>query len=139
MTPGFMVYFEDLENISNLSNSDLGKLIRLLAEFAQGGEPEVPPKLLYPYNFISTKVKRDTDAYEQKVEKRRKAAEARWNTNNAHASDAMQNMQMHDVHSNSNYNSNRNHNHNSNRNQTKPYALDYLQRDDDMNDVLMEV
>ena len=90
MKPAFQIYHEDMETIEDLSNEELGMLIRLLNAYAKGEEVDVPDCLKYPFKFMAKKIDKDANAYQEKVNKTKRAAEARWKND----ADASENMQM---------------------------------------------
>lgn len=132
--PGFQIYHEDMESVEDMTDAQLGKLIRLLYRYSTGEnitDADAPPAIRYAFRFMSHRIKASAEAYDKKVEQARKAAERRWN--NANASERMQTHA--DAYNQTKPNQNK-------TNLTKPKqlrALDYAQRSDDMTDVMMDL
>lgn len=81
---GFMLYHDDVHALDILTDAQVGRLIRLLARYSEGEDVD-PGDLLMPFAFMSQKVDRDGERYERIVEKRKTAAQKRWDDD---ASDA---------------------------------------------------
>ncbi len=70
----FIVYGEELEMLKELSNEEIGILVRAEAEFVKNGTvPSLPEKLIFPFRFLIAHVLRDQKKYKE-VSERRKAA-----------------------------------------------------------------
>lgn len=89
-----IIHTADYESISDLEDEQLGKLFRSLL-LSQRGEavPKMDKQTKMAYNFMVAQIERDNEKYNSIVEKRRAAAQKRWNKGD--------NMQMHDLHSHS--------------------------------------
>ena len=89
MKPAFYIYHEDMETIEDLTDEELGMLVRLLNAYSKGEEVDVPDHLKFPFRFMAKKIEKDASAYQEKVNKSKKAAEKRWQKD-ADESDSMQ-------------------------------------------------
>lgn len=90
----FVIHTADLENIEDLSLEELGTLFLALMRNQRGEElPEMNKSTVMAFRFMSAQIERDNEKYEAIVEKRRAAAQKRWNKGD--------DMQMHDLHSHS--------------------------------------
>lgn len=123
-----MVYHEDMDSYSHLSDRDMGILIRLLYRASLGECPEVPKRLLSEYNAMAKKVQKDAEAYSKRVEQATRASHAR----KQKTSDDIGRYLTISDEQESNYK----HKHKLNRNNN---ALEYAQRTDDMSDVLIDL
>lgn len=83
--------FDVLDDAEDLTDEELGSLIRYMARYAETGEEsgELTGAARYFKRRVIGTVDRFTDAAARKSESARKAAEARWN--NANACDSMRN------------------------------------------------
>lgn len=90
----FVIHTADLENIEDLSLEELGTLFLALMRNQRGEElPEMNKSTVMAFRFMSAQIERDNEKYEAIVEKRRAAAQKRWNKGD--------DMQMHNLHSHS--------------------------------------
>lgn len=77
--PGVMIYFDVLPVISQLNNSDKGRLFQAILEYAQQGvAPELPAKLRPVWPMLAARMDNDDIRYRQTIAKRRYAAYSRW-------------------------------------------------------------
>ena len=77
MKESFVLYNTQYEAIKDLSDLDLGKLIRALFEIQLGNEINLEPHLKIAFNFIMGQIQIDTKKYEEKCEKLRENAKKR--------------------------------------------------------------
>lgn len=138
--PGFMIYHSDMDIItdaSGLSLEQIGRLVLRLYEYSLTIDEDyagnVEDDIRMPFMFMAQHIRDDAEAYDKKVEKTRRSAEARWNAN------ASERMQTH-------ANASERMQHNIIQNNTTQYkttqnnpALNYSQRADDMKDVMMDM
>lgn len=90
----FVIHTADLENIEDLTLEELGTLFLALMRNQRGEElPEMNKSTVMAFRFMSAQIERDNEKYEAIVEKRRAAAQKRWNKGD--------DMQMHNLHSHS--------------------------------------
>ena len=90
----FVIHTADLENIEDLTLEELGTLFLALMRNQRGEElPEMNKSTVMAFRFMSAQIERDNEKYEAIVEKRRAAAQKRWNKGD--------DMQMHSLHSHS--------------------------------------
>ena len=90
----FVIHTADLENIEDLTLEELGTLFLALMRNQRGEElPEMNKSTVMAFRFMSAQIERDNEKYEAIVEKRRAAAQKRWNKDD--------NMQMHNLQSHS--------------------------------------
>lgn len=72
--PGVMLYFDLLEPLRILTDSDRGKLILAILEYGQDGrEPDFKGSLAMAWGFIRPKIDRDDESYESAAQQRRYA------------------------------------------------------------------
>ena len=134
MRPGFQIYHKDMAAITDMTDRELGELLRALYAVSLGEETEPPKRNKYVFNIMAQHIRDDAAAYEEKVEKTRRAANAR------HHANACERMQTHaDASERTQYNPIQSNTIQSNSNNNNNPALNYSQRDDELNDVLMEV
>lgn len=88
MKPAFYIYHEDMEAVEDLTDEELGMLLRLLNAYSKGEDVDVPASLKFPFRFMAMKIEKDATAYQDKVNKSKKAAEKRWQKD-ADESDSM--------------------------------------------------
>ena len=129
MRPGFMIYHDDLDSYSHLSDRDMGRLIRLLYKVSLGETPDVPRSLLSEFNSMAKRVQKDAEAYEKKVEQARNAGKASAERRRASTDvNARQrpstNITQHNI---------------TQLNNKRNPTLNYDQRSDDMKDVLIDL
>ena len=139
MRPGFMIYHSNMKALLNMSDKDLGVLLKLLYRVSLGEAVEPPPRLRVVFDMMAERVREDAAAYDRRVEKNRNNANARWNQTNAIASDG---IRSHPIASNgmeSNLIESNLIQSNRIESKRKRGALDYAQRNDDMSDVLMKI
>lgn len=90
----FVIHTADLENIEDLTLEELGTLFLALMRNQRGEElPEMNKSTVMAFRFMSAQIERDNEKYEAIVEKRRAAAQKRWNKGD--------DMQMHSLQSHS--------------------------------------
>ena len=90
----FVIHTADLEKIEDLTLEELGTLFLALMRNQRGEElPEMNKSTVMAFRFMSAQIERDNEKYEAIVEKRRAAAQKRWNKDD--------NMQMHNLQSHS--------------------------------------
>lgn len=89
MRDSFILYTENMEQIELLSMDQRGVLFTAVMKYERGEDlPEMDVTTAMCFSFIRARLDRDTEKYNNVVEKRRAAADARWS--GANASDAMQ-------------------------------------------------
>ena len=77
--PGVMVYFELIEAMETMSDSNKGRLFSGLMNYAAYGiEPNFTGVLATLWPLIQSKIDRDGEAYAKVITSRRKAGIARW-------------------------------------------------------------
>ncbi len=118
MKESYILHTNAWPAIEKLADDQLGRLFRAINLYALGEEvPELDAATHMAFAFIAAQLDRDDQKYSEISARRRAAAEARWQHNNANASKSMQTMQMHDLHyDNENDNGNDNGNGNENDN-----------------------
>lgn len=90
----FVIHTADLEHIEDLTLEELGTLFLALMRNQRGEElPEMNKSTIMAFRFMAAQIERDNEKYEAIVEKRRAAAQKRWNKDD--------NMQMHSLQSHS--------------------------------------
>lgn len=90
----FVIHTADLEHIEDLTLEELGTLFLALMRNQRGEElPKMNKSTVMAFRFMAAQIERDNEKYEAIVEKRRAAAQKRWNKGD--------DMQMHDLHSHS--------------------------------------
>lgn len=131
MRPGFMIYHDDLDSYSHLSDRDIGRLIRLLYKVSLGETPDVPRSLLSEFNSMAKRVQKDAEAYEKKVEQATRASRSRKNKTSDDngryrtiSDDIQHNITQHNI---------------TQLNNKRNPSLNYDQRSDDMKDVLIDL
>lgn len=91
--PGVMFYFELRPSLKRLSGEEKGRLFEAILDYGEFGEvPEFEGKLAFVWDFVQPRLDRDAQRYREMSEKKRVAALARWEKQNADASDALQTM-----------------------------------------------
>lgn len=93
MKDSFILHTDAWDNIKDLSNEQLGLLLKALMLNQRGEQlPEMDQVTRMAYKFISAQITRDNEKYDKAVERRREAgkrgAEARWQTHKSHAIDS---------------------------------------------------
>lgn len=70
---GMMIYFDDLRAVQRLTDEQLGQLVRLLAYYAESGEPASSDDLAVTvaYGMMAQKIDRDREKYDRIVERNR--------------------------------------------------------------------
>ncbi|MBP3371928.1 MAG: DnaD domain protein [Clostridia bacterium] len=110
--PGVILYLEDFNAVEDLTDAQLGQLLRALVEYEQTGQKKkIQGEVGMAYAFITQKFDIDRERYTQTKKARSKAAKARWDkaadreavaqeteSTQIH-DDTMKKMQMHDLHS----------------------------------------
>lgn len=131
MRPGFMIYHDDLDSYSHLSDRDMGRLIRLLYKVSLGETPDVPRSLLSEFNSMAKRVQKDAEAYEKKVEQATRASRSRKNKTSDDngryrtiSDDIQHNITQHNI---------------TQLNNKRNPTLNYDQRTDDLNEVLADL
>ena len=78
----FILYHEQIDALEDLSDEQLGRLIRCLDKYLFGTlkESEVDKDIRLVFKFMKTQINIDKKKYEKRVEKNKKAAAARWET-----------------------------------------------------------
>lgn len=72
--PGIMLYFDILEPVRVLTNSERGKLLTAILEYGkEGKEPSFTGKLALAWGFVRPKIDMDGERYDSVVEKRKYA------------------------------------------------------------------
>lgn len=72
--PGIMIYFDILEPVRILTDSERGKLLTAILEYGkEGKEPSFTGKLALAWSFVRPKIDLDGDRYNSVVEKRKYA------------------------------------------------------------------
>lgn len=124
--PGFMIRHKHMRALFSMSDKDIGALMRLLYAVSVGEEPEPPqkPAMRVAFEMMAEDVREDTKKYADKVEKATRASHSRSSVKDRTISDDIERYQTI-----SNNNNNTIHTNNKNNNNT---ALNYPQRDDDL-------
>ena len=77
--PGMILYFDDLEAVGELSDAELGQLVRLLKDYELTGERQEPKGYVgMAYSFMIPKFERDRVRYIKSCKQRSDAAKKRW-------------------------------------------------------------
>ena len=126
--PGFMIRHKHMRALFSMSDKDVGALMRLLYAVSVGEEPEPPqkPVVRMAFDMMAEDIREDTEKYKHKVAQAQRAG---------HASAEARRMST-DVNGRQRTSTNNNNNTIHTNNNYQVHAND---RDDDMNDVLMEV
>ena len=78
--PGYITYFEDSELLEGLDDAELGKIMRAIMRYARTGEVlPLDGFAAVVFGMITQKIDRSSEKYDKK----RAAAAARWNKNDA--------------------------------------------------------
>ena len=73
--PGVMIYFDMVEPILPLRDSEKGRLLMAIVEYARDGlEPKFTGRLALAWGYIQPKLDRDAEVYEDTVQKKKYAA-----------------------------------------------------------------
>lgn len=129
--PGFMLYHRDMRALNDMSDKNLGALVKLLYAVSMGEDPEPPNQLRILFTMMAERIREDAEAYDRKVAQAQRAgqasAEARRNRTdvNERQRTSTDVNQANRVEANTTK---------ANTNTSRAYD-----RDDDMSDVLMEV
>lgn len=76
--PGIMLYFDILEPIRVLPDSDKGRLLVAMLEYGQDGiVPEFDGMLALAWGFVKPKIDRDKESYDRQIQQKRYASFAR--------------------------------------------------------------
>lgn len=76
--PGIMLYFDILEPIRALPDSDKGRLLVAMLEYGQDGiEPEFDGMLALAWGFVKPKIDRDKESYDRQIQQKKYASFAR--------------------------------------------------------------
>lgn len=135
--PGFMLYHNDLKALAKMPSKDLGDLIKALYLVSIGEDAEPPKKNEVIFDMMAARVWEDAEAYEKKVEQRRKAGKASAEARQRSSTD-VDTRQRSSTKSTNTIQFNNNNNNNTTQYNNNP-ALRYAQRDDDLNDVMTEI
>ena len=72
--PGIMLYFDMLEPISHLTNTERGKLLTAIREYGkEGKQPDFHGKLALAWGFVQPKIDRDEGSYDFAVQQKKYA------------------------------------------------------------------
>lgn len=94
--PGFMVYFDFAPALGKLSDEEAGALFKAIMEYASTGQiPTLNGICEFAFEVIRPTIDRDSDRYNKIVEKRRKAAEKKWEKKAEMHMDANASKKMH--------------------------------------------
>lgn len=128
--PGFMIRHKHMRALFSMSDKDIGALMRLLYAVSVGEEPEPPqkPVMRVAFDMMAEDIREDTQKYTAKVEQATRASHSRSSVKDRTTSDDIGRHRT--ISNNNTIHTNNNNNSNTSRG---------LERDDDMNDVLMEV
>lgn len=89
-----IIHTADYDNIEDLDNEQMGILFRALILSQRGAElPKMDKQTKMAFKFMAAQIDRDNEKYNAIVEKRRAAAQKRWNKGDG--------MQMHNLQSHS--------------------------------------
>lgn len=76
--PGIMLYFDILEPIRVLPDSDKGRLLVAMLEYGQDGiVPEFDGMLALAWGFVKPKIDRDKESYDRQIQQKQYASFAR--------------------------------------------------------------
>ena len=79
MRKAFVLYTSDMQLMDKLTIEQRGILITAIAAYTQDREvPDMDPATDMLFSHIANEIDRDTEKYEQTVERRREAARKRW-------------------------------------------------------------
>lgn len=136
-----MIYHSNMKALLNMSDKDLGVLLKLLYRVSLGEAVEPPPRLRVVFDMMAERVREDAAAYDRKVEQAQRAGKASAQKRNDERMSTDVNGRQRaltDVNQSNLIESNLIQ---SNRieSKRKRSALDYAQRNDDMSDVLMKI
>ena len=73
-TSGFVIYYEDLTALASMTDAQIGRLIRALANMTD----DVPPEISFAYALLKKKKERDEERYDEICEINRQNARIRW-------------------------------------------------------------
>ena len=77
--PGVMLYFDIRPCLARLTMDEQGQLFNAILNYGEDGiEPDFDYMLGIAWDFIKPRLERDRERYEEVCEKRRQAAQARW-------------------------------------------------------------
>ena len=78
--PGVMLYFTAVDLLRQMPMEDAYTMFMAIFAYAQHGEMPsfANPALTYVWEYVRNDIDRDNQRYQQVVERRRKAAEKRW-------------------------------------------------------------
>ena len=77
--PGVMLYFDLRPCLKRLSNQEKGQLFEYILDYAEFGEvPEAEGLVGVAWDFIKPRIDHDAERYEEVSERRRQAAQKRW-------------------------------------------------------------
>lgn len=76
--PGVMIYYETMDMMDRLSDSEVGQMTRAIISYSRYGiVPELPPALMAVWPFVRRSVDADTERYNEVISKRRYAVYCR--------------------------------------------------------------
>ena len=79
MRQAFQIYHEDIDALESLTDEQMGRLVRLICSYSKGEDVKPDKDLLIAFAFISQKIRRDAEKYEERCEKNRQSINKRWN------------------------------------------------------------
>lgn len=129
--PGFMIRHKHMRALFSMSDKDIGALMRLLYAVSVGDEPEPPqkPVMRVAFDMMAEDIREDTQKYTAKVEQATRASHSRSSVKDRTTSD---DIGRHRTISNTIHNNTIQSNNNNNTSRG-------LEREDDMNDVMMDI
>lgn len=77
MRQGFQIYHDDIKALESLTDEQMGRLVRLVCHHSQGFKVEPDKDILIAFEFIKQKVDRDAKKYQERCEKNRANASNR--------------------------------------------------------------
>lgn len=132
--PAFMIYHRDMKALTKMTDKDLGALIKALYAVSLGEDPAPPKKHEIVFDMMAERVREDTQHYNDKIEQARRAGKASADARQKGTDVNDRQRTSTDVNQ---YNTMQNNTtHNNNKNNT---ALNYPQRADDLNEVMMDM
>ncbi len=79
----FVFRCDYIEKLSQFSTTDLGEIIKAIAEYVQSGVvPELNASLMIAFNIIKVDIDKDLQRYEERCKINKEIATNRWNKNN---------------------------------------------------------
>lgn len=97
MKKGFLIYKSLYEPIKDFTREQKGELLEAIFEYQISGEitEGLTPIVNMAFLFFKNQFDIDNEKYEERCEKAKKSAEARWKKNNANASESIPTDQSH--------------------------------------------